>query len=160
VIKVNEAIFKYISNSKKDTLWFGNKIGELLVPGQIILLAGELGAGKTVITQGISRGLGIEDEVTSPTFKLINEYEGELPLFHMDLYRLETEEDLYNIGFEEYLEREGIVVIEWPDLAYNLLPPDFVYIKINIISDEVREILVESEGEKGISLIEGLEKIC
>jgi len=78
----------------------------------------------------------------------------------MDLYRLETEEDLYNIGFEEYLEREGIVVIEWPDLAYNLLPPDFVYIKINIISDEVREILVESEGEKGISLIEGLEKIC
>ncbi|MDI3546835.1 MAG: tRNA threonylcarbamoyladenosine biosynthesis protein TsaE [Halanaerobiales bacterium] len=154
---MDEDIFKYLSRSEEDTIRLGERIGELVEPGQLILLAGELGAGKTVLTQGIAGGLGVEDEVTSPTYKLINEYEGELPLFHMDLYRLEEEEELYELGFEDYLERDGIIVIEWPDLAYDLLPPDFIYIKINILGDESREILIESEGDQGIRLLERLE---
>ena len=149
---------KYRSENLAATIQLGNTIGELLEPGQLILISGELGAGKTSLTQGIANGLKVEDEVTSPTYNLINEYEGELPLFHMDLYRLDDEKDLYDLGFEEYLEQDGIVVIEWPDLAYDLIPADFLFVKINILAEQTREILFEAEGNGGIKLIKRLEE--
>ncbi len=147
----------YISRKESDTIWLGELMGKMLDPGQIILLAGELGAGKTILAQGIARGLEIEDELTSPTYNLINEYEGELPLFHMDLYRLEEERELFELGFEDYLDRGGIVIVEWPDLAYDLLPPDFIYININV-KNKKREIIIEAEGEKGLRVIGRLNK--
>lgn len=153
-----EDIFVIISESEEDTDLFGQKIGEIVEPGQVILLAGELGAGKTLMTQGICKGLGVDEDVTSPTYRLINEYEGDLPVYHMDLYRLDDVEDLYELGFEEYVERDGVIIVEWPDLAYDLLPPDFVYIKIYITGDNQREINLEAEGEKGTRLKERLEK--
>lgn len=149
--------FRYISRCEEDTYQLGETIGELLKSGQIILLSGDLGAGKTILTQGIAAGLGVDDDITSPTYNLINEYEGELELFHMDLYRLEQEEDLYDLGFEEYLERDGIIVIEWPDLAYAMLPPDFLYIKINV-KEDTREIIIEAEGNSCLKLLERLEE--
>ncbi len=145
------------SSCEDNTYEFGQKIGELVEPGQLILLSGDLGAGKTLLTQGICDGLGVEEDVTSPTYNLINEYEGDLAVYHMDLYRLEQEEDLYDLGFEDYLENGGIVIIEWPDLVYDLIPAEFIYIKIEVISQEERIIVVEAEGEKSMKLVERLE---
>lgn len=155
---MEDSIFNYTSRNEDETIHLGKIIGEISEPGQIILLAGDLGAGKTVLAQGIARGLGVDDELTSPTYNLINEYEGDLELYHMDLYRLEEEEDLFDLGFEDYLERDGVVVIEWPDLAYDLLPSDFVYIKINVCKNNNREIIIEVEGSNGINFMERLKK--
>lgn len=155
---MDEKVITTISRSEEETFSFGKKIGELVEEGQLILLAGNLGAGKTVITKGICAGLDVLEDVTSPTFNLINEYEGDLIVYHMDLYRLEKEEELYDLAFEDYLESEGVVIIEWPDLAYDLLPPDFIYIKINSISEEKREITLEAEGDKSTILLERLEE--
>lgn len=146
---------KYQSCSPEDTLWLGKKIGLLVERGQIILLSGELGSGKTLLVQGIARSLKIEIDVTSPTYNLINEYQGQFPLYHLDLYRLEDELELYNIGFEEYLERDGIIAIEWPEIAYNLLPPDFVYIEIEVSGNNSRNIKIETVGNSD-NLVEEL----
>ncbi|MFP4015769.1 MAG: tRNA (adenosine(37)-N6)-threonylcarbamoyltransferase complex ATPase subunit type 1 TsaE [Halanaerobiales bacterium] len=145
------------TNSEEETHNIGQQIGSMVEPGQIILLSGKLGAGKTILTQGICDGLGVDEDVTSPTYNLINEYEGDLTVYHMDLYRLEEEEDLYDLGIEDYLESDGIIIIEWPDLVYDLIPPDFIYIKIGVEEKEVRKISFEAEGEKGMSLLERLE---
>ena len=145
------------SSHEDETLNFGQKLGELVEPGQLILLSGDLGAGKTILTQGICKGLGVEEDVTSPTYNLINEYEGDLTVYHMDLYRLENEEDLYDLGFEDYLESGGIIIIEWPDLVYDLIPAEFIYIKIEVAAKEERIMQIEAEGDKGMKLIERLE---
>lgn len=155
---MDETVLSIKSNSEKETFAFGQKIGELVEPGELILLSGNLGVGKTIITQGICDGLNIEEDVTSPTYNLINEYEGDLTVYHMDLYRLENEEELYDLAFEEYLDSDGIVIIEWPDIAYDLIPPEFIYIKINSISEKKREIIMEAEGDKAVRLFERLEK--
>ncbi|MFP4661578.1 MAG: tRNA (adenosine(37)-N6)-threonylcarbamoyltransferase complex ATPase subunit type 1 TsaE [Halanaerobiales bacterium] len=152
-----DEILYITTNSENETYKIGQYIGSTVEPGQIILLSGRLGAGKTIMTQGICDGLGVEEDVTSPTYNLINEYEGDLTVYHIDLYRLENEEDLYDLGIEDYLESDGITIIEWPDLVYDLLPPDFIYIKIEVEAKEHREISFEGEGEKGMNLIERLE---
>jgi len=147
-----------ISNSAEDTYDLGCEIGKWLERGQLILLSGDLGTGKTIITQGICAGIGVEEDVTSPTFNLINEYEGELSVYHMDLYRLENEEELGDLGFEDYLEDKGIIIIEWPDIVYNIIPADFLYVKIRRISTEKREITLKAEGERSLRLIERVGK--
>ena len=107
-----EDIFSIISNSAESTYELGSEIGKWIERGQVILLSGDLGTGKTILTQGICAGVGVEEDVTSPTFTLINEYEGEFPVYHMDLYRLKHEEELHDLGFEDYLDDEGIIIIE------------------------------------------------
>ncbi|MFW5986444.1 MAG: tRNA (adenosine(37)-N6)-threonylcarbamoyltransferase complex ATPase subunit type 1 TsaE [Halanaerobiales bacterium] len=148
----------YISKTVQDTERFGRKIGEMVEPGQIILLDGELGAGKTLMAQGICEGLSVDEDVTSPTYRLINEYEGDLPVYHMDLYRLEDVEEVYQLGFEEYIERNGVVIVEWPDLIYDLLPPSYIYIKIYITENMWRKIEIDAVGRKAARLKEGLEQ--
>lgn len=155
---MTEDIFSMISNSAEDTYDLGCEIGKWLERGQLILLSGDLGTGKTIITQGICAGIGVEEDVTSPTFNLINEYEGELSVYHMDLYRLENEEELGDLGFEDYLEDKGIIIIEWPDIVYNIIPADFLYVKIRRISTEKREITLKAEGERSLRLIERVGK--
>src|SRR6056297_1967770 len=135
---------KLHSKSDNETIKYGIKMGELLKSDQIILLSGELGAGKTKLVKGVAKGLGIKDEVNSPTFTLIHEYQGRIPLFHMDLYRLKEEEELYDIGFEEYLERDGAVIIEWPELALNLMPSDAIFINIEVSSKDSRIFYISS----------------
>ncbi len=113
-------------DSHEQTLALGKTLATALKAGDILLLEGDLGAGKTTFTQGLAQGLGVDDYVNSPTFVLINEYySGRLALYHMDLYRVEEEEQLYDIGLEEYLFGNGVSVIEWPEIAMSFLPDDY-----------------------------------
>lgn len=146
------------SKDEKETIELGKKIGEISEKGQIILLTGELGSGKTRFVQGLAVGLGLNTEVTSPTYSLINEYEGEISFYHMDLYRLDNEVDLYNIGFEDYLYRDGIVAVEWPELAFELIPDDFLLLEFKIVEEENRKIKITGRGRITEKILKGLRE--
>ncbi|HLR35517.1 MAG TPA: tRNA (adenosine(37)-N6)-threonylcarbamoyltransferase complex ATPase subunit type 1 TsaE [Tissierellales bacterium] len=123
-------MFNVKLNSLEETKKFGMKLGEILKSGDLISLMGDLGAGKTTLTQSIAQGLEINDYVTSPTFTLINEYEGKLPLYHFDVYRLGSIDELYDLGYEEYFYSNGVTIVEWGDKVLDLLPKDRINIKI------------------------------
>ena len=111
------------TNSAKETFELGKRLGEKAVAGQIYTLNGDLGTGKTVFTQGVAVGLGIKEPVSSPTFTILQVYdEGRLPFYHFDVYRISDPEEMYEIGFEEYIEGEGVCFIEWANLIEELLP--------------------------------------
>lgn len=111
------------TNSENETLQLGEHLGRGLMPGDVVCLFGDLGAGKTRIVKGICHALGVREHTSSPTFTLVNEYQGtQTAVFHFDFYRLERLQDILNIGFEEYLDRKGVVLIEWADRAIPLLP--------------------------------------
>jgi tRNA threonylcarbamoyladenosine biosynthesis protein TsaE len=116
--------FDLISQSPADTLHIGKIIGEALTGGEILGLTGELGTGKTCLTQGIAQGMGIPERyyVTSPTFTLVNEYPGRIPLYHMDVYRLAGSREMDDIGYQEYFSGDGVVVIEWAEKIADILP--------------------------------------
>ena len=140
---------KKISHSPEETLQLGKSLGSSLIPGDIILLNGDLGAGKTHLTQGICYGVGLDEGsyIRSPTFTLINEYQGKLPIYHIDLYRIDSLEEIYSLGLEEILFNHGITIIEWaeklrsPKNTKNLLLniQDRIEINIEIVSDAKRE---------------------
>ena len=121
---------RLVTDSPRETFELGVRIGKGLTAGAIICLSGELGAGKTALTQGIAKGLEVEDYITSPTYTIVNEYQGRLPLYHFDVYRLENEEELYEIGFDEYLERGGVIIIEWASIIEDALPHEHLWITI------------------------------
>ena len=105
-----------LSHSPEDTEDIGARLAEQLEPGAVVAFTGDLGAGKTAFTRGLARGLGIPDRITSPTFTIVNEYEGgRLPLFHFDMYRLSSAEELFDIGWEDYLDRGGVCAVEWSE---------------------------------------------
>ena len=107
---------EYITNSPEETEALGERLAQTLTPGTVLAYRGDLGAGKTAFTRGLARGLGYKEPVTSPTYTIVNEYlGGRLPLFHFDMYRLTSEEDLWDIGWEDYLERGGICAVEWSE---------------------------------------------
>jgi tRNA threonylcarbamoyladenosine biosynthesis protein TsaE len=122
---------------------FGKSIARFLQPGDVIAISGDLGAGKTTFTQGLANGLGISEQVNSPTFTIIKEYKGRLPLYHMDVYRLGGYEEL---GFEEYFSGPGVTVIEWPGLIEEELPDELLWIEIRVIGPEEREISISPRG--------------
>lgn len=148
------------TNSPAETMNFGRKLAELIKPPALVLLKGELGTGKTLIAKAAVSALGYEGEVTSPTFSIIQEYRADIEILHMDLYRLDSREELIEIGFEDYLNREAVVFIEWPELALSLIPADFIFIDIEKISKRQRKITVRGEGKQSILLIERLNKEC
>ncbi|MCK9547040.1 MAG: tRNA (adenosine(37)-N6)-threonylcarbamoyltransferase complex ATPase subunit type 1 TsaE [Sphaerochaeta sp.] len=133
----------YVSTSALQTLAFGKRIASALKGGEVIALSGGLGAGKTVLAKGIARGLGIVDEVVSPSFTLIQQYEGRLSLTHIDLYRLSGAEEFEMIGGEEYLYPEGVTLIEWAEKLGEMLPKDLKQITITIEANQDRTITVE-----------------
>jgi len=104
-----------VSNGVAETEALGERLGAVLQPGTVLAYTGDLGAGKTAFTRGLARGLGVTERVTSPTFTIVNEYEGRLPLFHFDMYRLGGEEELFDIGWEDYLARGGVCAVEWSE---------------------------------------------
>ncbi|MGC6465663.1 MAG: tRNA (adenosine(37)-N6)-threonylcarbamoyltransferase complex ATPase subunit type 1 TsaE [Akkermansiaceae bacterium] len=119
-------------SSADETLGLGRSMGEVARAGDVIALLGDLGAGKTTLTQGIVRGLGYDQEVTSPTFSLVQEYlGGRLPVFHFDFYRVEDEHELLDLGWDDYLERDGLVIVEWPSLFPELLPEGTKWIRLS-----------------------------
>ena len=150
-----------VTNNFEETKLIGKKIADIIknnkeLFSQIILLTGDLGAGKTVLVKGIANGLGIDFEITSPTFNLINEYENNPGLLHMDFYRIDTKEELLGLGIEEYIAREDIKAIEWPQLVFDYVSDDFLYIKIKRLSEDQRKILIKSEGNLSKKIIKGL----
>jgi tRNA threonylcarbamoyladenosine biosynthesis protein TsaE len=131
------------AQSIEDTLRFGERLSAELCPGNVLALSGDLGAGKTALVKGIARGLGITQDVTSPTFTLVHEYVGgRLPLFHIDLYRLETINQALAIGIEDYLGGSGITAIEWAEKIELLLPENTTRIRITTLSETARRIEV------------------
>jgi tRNA threonylcarbamoyladenosine biosynthesis protein TsaE len=135
---------QFKTKSAEETVEFGKNIGAFLLPNDVIALTGQLGAGKTTLIQGIAAGLGVTDYVTSPTFIIINEYQGRLPLFHIDLYRLDQLGDVADLGIEEYFNRGGVCVIEWSEKLCGLLPHSAEKIEIQVVSEQEREICVSS----------------
>jgi tRNA threonylcarbamoyladenosine biosynthesis protein TsaE len=121
---------KVFTLSPEETRSFGRAIGSLLGPGQFVALIGERGAGQTCLAQGILAGLGVTARVISPSFNLIREYEGRLRVFHIDVYRLESPSDMFDLGYEEYFFGNGVCVVEWADQIEELLPPEYLEIRI------------------------------
>ena len=134
-----------LSHSEQETEALGASLAQRLGPGDVVAYRGDLGAGKTAFTRGLARGLGCHGRVTSPTFTIVNEYEGPTPLFHFDLYRLGGEEELWDIGWEDYLARNGVCAVEWSEIAPGALPENTVYVTLRRRpgAEEEREILVE-----------------
>jgi tRNA threonylcarbamoyladenosine biosynthesis protein TsaE len=128
-------------NGLEETKEFGIKLGKLLNSGDILCLNGDLGAGKTTLTKSIGIGLGVTDYITSPTFALINEYEGRVPVYHFDVYRLENVEDLYDLGFDDYFYGKGISIIEWADKIEKLLPEERIVLDIEKGKDENSRVI-------------------
>lgn len=126
----NAVVHVYKTASEEETRDFARRLGCLLGHGDTVLLVGELGAGKTRLAQGIARGLGVAEWVTSPTFTLLREYSGRIPLYHLDAYRLEGPWDLYDLGMEEYMEGEGVLVVEWGDRVRSFFGPQALEMEI------------------------------
>ncbi|QSX07013.1 tRNA (adenosine(37)-N6)-threonylcarbamoyltransferase complex ATPase subunit type 1 TsaE [Sedimentibacter sp. zth1] len=149
---------KIISRKLQDTDKIGQIIGENLIGGTVICLEGDLGAGKTTLTQSIAKALNINDYVTSPTFTIIKEYNGRLKLYHMDAYRLESEDDMYDLGYDEYIYSNGVCIIEWASNIFNLIPKHAITITINIdYEKDIREFDIVGEGLQFETLKKGLE---
>ena len=134
---------KFTTNSPAETEAIGAALGKILPAGTVIAYRGDLGAGKTAFTRGLARGLGCTDLVTSPTYTIVNEYlGGRMPLFHFDMYRLASSDDLWDIGWEDYLERRGICAVEWSENVEDALE-DPIFITIEKLGEESRRITIE-----------------
>ncbi len=138
----------FFTDSEEATSAAGEEIGRRLAPGAVLAFFGGLGAGKTAFIRGVARGLGISARVTSPTFTIVNEYPGIIPLFHFDMYRLGSSDELFEIGWEDYLERGGVCCVEWSENVEDALPADAVRVTIENSGGCRRKITVEGEGLK------------
>ena len=133
---------QFITSSEGETEDLGRRLGQRLGPGAVIAFTGGLGAGKTAFVRGLARGLGITDRVTSPTFTIVNEYEGgRLPLFHFDMYRLGSSEELFEIGWEDYLARRGVCAVEWSENVADALEEDAIRIEIGRGETDSRRVI-------------------
>ena len=147
--------FKYVSKSVEDTLTLAENIESEKFANMVICLDGELGSGKTVFVKGFAKALGIEDNITSPTFNIIKEYmNGELPLYHMDVYRIDETEE--NIGIKDYYKKGGITIIEWSELIKNELPAERLEIVFKIIDENTRVLIFKPYGREYEELCESV----
>ncbi len=134
---------QYITNSPAQTEAVGEALAKCLQPGTVIAYLGDLGAGKTAFTRGLARGLGCDDSVTSPTYTIVNEYlSGRMPLFHFDMYRLRSSEELWDIGWEDYLERGGVCAVEWSENVTDAME-NAIWVRLEKLGDECRRITIE-----------------
>ncbi len=134
------------TNSYQETEALGQRLAQVLRPGTVIAYLGDLGAGKTAFTRGVARGLGYRESVTSPTYTIVNEYlSGEMPLFHFDMYRLHSADDLWDIGWEDYLERDGVCCVEWSENVAEAME-NALTVRIEKTGEESRRITIEGEG--------------
>lgn len=154
-------MFSTISRSPETTARIGMMLGAMLRAGDVICLQGELGAGKTCFAKGVARGMGIKEPVTSPTFTLVNEYQGDLPLYHLDVYRLEGPGDMDDLGYEEYFYGDGVALVEWAERVQEILPGERLDVIINrgTEDDECREIRMIPRGERYRLLVKELMAI-
>jgi tRNA threonylcarbamoyladenosine biosynthesis protein TsaE len=144
------------TGSAEETMAFAEKLGRALKKGDILTLAGDLGAGKTTFTKGLAKGLGVTRTVNSPTFTIIKEYKGRLPLYHMDVYRLENSDE--DLGFEEYFSGDGVCVVEWAIFIQEYLPEDRLEIIISHIGEHGREIRLTPIGERYKDIVKEIKE--
>ena len=121
---------QFVSHSTQETEQFGEEVAKSLRGGDVLAFTGSLGMGKTAFTRGLARGLGCRGRVTSPTFTIVNEYDGKTPLFHFDMYRLGSSDELFDIGWDDYLARDGVCAVEWSERVSDALPDDTIYVDI------------------------------
>ncbi len=152
------AELKVISHSPEETIKLGRQLGELAMSGDIFLLSGGLGAGKTCLTQGIAYGMDINEYTLSPSFVLVRELYGRLPLYHMDLYRLDNLEEIADLGLDDYLYGEGVCSIEWASKGLSLLPNDCLNIEISYLGDNKRQIILKANGQRYIELLDKIKQ--
>lgn len=139
---------EWITHSPEETRSLGRRLAALLQPNDVLILCGDMGAGKSELTRGIARGLGINDYITSPTFTILQVHEGgRLPLFHYDWYRIEDSGELYELSLDEYLHMNGVAVVEWAERAPDAVPDDYLEITIIPVSDEERRIKFRPCGQ-------------
>ena len=143
--------YKITTRNEIETIELAQNFESEKFPNMIICLDGELGSGKTIFTKGIANALGIDESITSPTYTIIKEYDGELPLYHMDVYRLDGNTD--GVGIEEYFTKNGVVVIEWADTIKDILPEEYLSIKFKLLDENKRTIIITPYGSK-------YEEIC
>lgn len=146
---------KIYLKDEKDTKDIGYKLGKLLDEKSVICLIGDLGAGKTTLTQSIAKGLEVDEYITSPTFTIVNEYEGRLPLYHFDVYRIGSSDEMYDIGFDEYIDSDGVCIIEWANLIEDILPEEYLHIDLRYMENG-REMILTSKGKKYEQIIKEL----
>jgi len=147
---------QYVSQSPESTRMLAKRFSSLLAAGDVVLLQGELGAGKTEFVKGLAEGFGVTERVTSPTFTLLNIYQGSLPLYHFDLYRLDDAEELANIGFGEFLGGDGVAVIEWPDLFSSEMPDEYLKVELRQGDQSAERFLkFVAQGDRYAARLEG-----
>jgi tRNA threonylcarbamoyladenosine biosynthesis protein TsaE len=152
-------MFSVITASPEKTWEIGQLLGKLLDAGDTVCLYGDLGAGKTNFAYGIARGLEVREQyITSPTFTFVNEYQGRVPLYHLDLYRLKGPDELENIGFDEYVGSDGVAVIEWAERAGDELPVESLSVYLSAVDETSREIGFLPEGGRYEELLKGLKQ--
>ena len=150
---------QFITKSPEETRAIGRIVGEYAAAGDVVLLTGELGAGKTCLTQGILHGLGSDDLARSPTFVLISEHRGRMPLYHMDLYRVRSVEQTEELGIEEYLEGDGLTVVEWADNVPGIFPDDSLRIHLELVSEFERRLTLVGDSEGSERVIEAVSNV-
>ena len=148
-----------ITKSPEETKKLGKEIGKLAKPGDLLAFYGELGAGKTCFIQGIARGLKVKDYVTSPSFTIVNEYQGKIPIYHFDLFRFDNAEDILELGYEEYFYGEGLTVIEWAEKIEHFLPKEHLKIDIKFKNRYQRKISLIPQGDRFNHFLEELSRI-
>lgn len=146
--------YKIITKNELETIELAQNFESEKFPNMIICLDGELGSGKTVFTKGIANALGVKESITSPTFTIIKEYDGELPLYHMDVYRLNG--SVEGTGIEEYFHKGGVVVIEWADMIHDILPEERLDIKFKVVGENSRVLILKPHGKKYEELCEAV----
>lgn len=140
-------MIEFLTNSPEETEALGERLAKVLRPGTVLAYRGDLGAGKTAFTRGLARGLGYKEAVTSPTYTIVNEYlGGRLPLFHFDMYRLHSDDDLWDIGWEDYLDRNGVCAVEWSENVPEAMA-DALTVNIEKLGDTARRITIEGGTE-------------
>jgi len=164
VIRIGVNVLPVIRTaSPEETIQVGKKLGALLRAGDVVCLNGDLGTGKTRFAQGVACGIGVGDPVTSPTFTLINEYRGRLPLYHIDVYRLNDELEMEDLGYEEYFYGDGVTLVEWAERVAGLLPVERldIYISRSPEGEDFRDITLVPRGEGPANLVKELmELVC
>jgi tRNA threonylcarbamoyladenosine biosynthesis protein TsaE len=145
---VSNNLFKLTSHNPAETQTIGERLGRLAGPGDLFLLIGNLGSGKTTLTQGIARGLGSAENALSPTFVLMRELKGRLPLYHIDLYRLDRIAEVSDLGLDDYLYGNGLCVIEWAEKGLAVLPAEHLLIRISYLDDNSRSFEFIPEGSR------------
>lgn len=148
---------KFITHSPEETQKLGMRIGELAEPGDVFLLVGELGTGKTCLTQGIAWGLGIKEYTLSPTFVIMRELYGRLPLYHIDLYRLDNIEEIADLGLDDYLYGNGVCVVEWAEKGLSILPVEYLMVIISFLTDTERNFELKPGSQRYQKLLIQLE---